>query len=62
MKVTITLDIHSCANCPYRDYYREQGFAGYMCDHPKTKEIIECSDYDIPEDCPFLKERKESKK
>ena len=60
MKVTITLDIHSCVDCPYRKYYREQGFASYLCNHPKTKAYSRCSDCDIPEDCPFLKEKKET--
>lgn len=56
MKVTITLNIHSCIDCPYRNYYREQGFATYLCDHPKAEQAFWCSDCDIPEDCPFLKE------
>lgn len=57
MNVTITLNIDTCVDCPYRNYYREQGFASYLCNHRKTKEILRCSDYDIPDDCPFLKEK-----
>lgn len=60
MKVTITHDLNSCENCPYKEHYYEQGFSGDFCSNPKHKGILKCDNKRFPRDCPFLEQEKEN--
>jgi hypothetical protein len=52
MKVTFTLDIENCRQCPFCHYVSEFGFCGFCCDHPKADCYDLVPDEGFREDCP----------
>ncbi|MBQ7445947.1 MAG: hypothetical protein IJS71_08465 [Clostridia bacterium] len=55
MKITLTIDIENCYDCPYRHHYTNLGLGTSACGHSKANPYLLCETHTIPNKCPLLK-------
>lgn len=59
MLVSLTFDLQSCEECPFRYYVHEHGGSFDMCRHPQSPpgfgSVIGKYDGKFPQWCPFAK-------
>lgn len=55
MKITLTIDIENCYDCPYKCSYSNSGLGTSACGHNKAAPYLLCESHTIPDKCPLLK-------
>ena len=51
MEIVYKANIEHCYQCPFKSYYVEHGFSGYIC--KKAEKFLVVPDKGINEKCPF---------